>query len=73
MSSLTIEELRAGVASGEIDTVVVAMTDMQGRLVGKRIHGQYFLDDTLKHGTEGCNYLLDVDMEMNTVDGYEMS
>ncbi len=73
MSSLTIEELRAGVASGEIDTVVVAMTDMQGRLVGKRIHGQYFLDDTLKHGTEGCNYLLAVDMEMNTVDGYEMS
>ncbi len=73
MSSLTIEELRAGVASGEIDTVVVAMTDMQGRLVGKRIHGQYFLDDTLKHGTEGCNYLLAVDMEMNTVAGYEMS
>ncbi len=73
MSSLTIEELRAGIASGEIDTVVVAMTDMQGRLVGKRIHGQYFLDDTLKHGTEGCNYLLAVDMEMNTVDGYEMS
>ncbi|CAB4785136.1 unannotated protein [freshwater metagenome] len=73
MSSLSIEDLRAGVASGEIDTVVVAMTDMQGRLVGKRIHGQYFLDDTLKHGTEGCNYLLAVDMEMNTVDGYEMS
>ncbi|TRZ84525.1 MAG: glutamine synthetase [Streptomycetaceae bacterium] len=73
MSSLSIDDLRAGVANGEIDTVVVAMTDMQGRLVGKRIHGQYFLDDTLKHGTEGCNYLLAVDMEMNTVDGYEMS
>jgi glutamine synthetase len=49
------------------------MTDMQGRLTGKRIHGQYFLDEVVKHGTEGCNYLLAVDVDMNTVAGYEMS
>lgn len=73
MSSLSVEDLRKDIASGKIDTVVVAMTDMQGRLVGKRIHGQHFLDDTLHHGTEGCNYLLAVDMDMNTVPGYEMS
>jgi glutamine synthetase len=73
MSSLTLEKLKALVADGSIDTVVVAMTDMQGRLTGKRIHGQYFLDEVVKHGTEGCNYLLAVDVDMNTVDGYEMS
>lgn len=73
MSAFSVEELKKAVASGEIDTVVVAMTDMQGRLVGKRIHAQHFLDDTLHHGTEGCNYLLAVDMDMNTVQGYEMS
>jgi len=73
MSSLTLDKLKALVADGGIDTVVVAMTDMQGRLTGKRIHGQYFLDEVVKHGTEGCNYLLAVDVDMNTVDGYEMS
>ncbi len=73
MSSLSIEILKSDIKSGKIDTVIVAMTDMQGRLVGKRIHGQHFLDDTLAHGTEGCNYLLAVDMDMNTVDGYDMS
>jgi len=73
MKSMSIEALRAGVQDGSIDTVVVAMTDMQGRLTGKRIHGQFFLDEVLKHGTEGCNYLLAVDVDMNTVAGYEMS
>ncbi len=73
MSSLTLDALKLGVANGSIDTVVVAMTDMQGRLTGKRIHGQFFLDEVLKHGTEGCNYLLAVDVDMNTVAGYEMS
>jgi len=51
MSALTLEKLKALVADGSIDTVVVAMTDMQGRLTGKRIHGQYFLDEVVKHGT----------------------
>ncbi|WP_328772807.1 glutamine synthetase family protein [Streptomyces sp. NBC_00286] len=70
---LSVEELHALVASGEIDTVVLAFPDMQGRLQGKRFAARFFLDDVLHHGTEGCNYLLAVDTEMNTVDGYEMS
>ena len=70
---LAPEELRSLVASGEIDTVVLAFPDMQGRLQGKRFAAQFFLDEVLEHGTEGCNYLLAVDTDMNTVDGYEMS
>ncbi|RSS76906.1 glutamine synthetase family protein [Streptomyces sp. WAC06614] len=70
---LAVEELRALVASGEIDTVVLAFPDMQGRLQGKRFAAPFFLDEVLEHGTEGCNYLLAVDTDMNTVDGYEMS
>ena len=70
---LSVEQLKKDVADGIIDTVVVVMTDMQGRLVGKRIASQFFLDDILKHGTEGCNYLLAVDVDMNTVGGYDMS
>jgi glutamine synthetase len=73
MSALSVDQLRKAVADGSVDTVIVAMTDMQGRLTGKRIHGQFFLDEVLKHGTEGCNYLLAVDVDMNTVAGYEMS
>src|SRR5438876_188246 len=49
------------------------MTDMQGRLMGKRMHAPFFLSDIAGHGAEGCNYLLAVDVEMNTVQGYEMS
>ena len=70
---LGVEELQRLVASGEIDTVVLAFPDMQGRLQGKRFAAPFFLDDVLRHGTEGCNYLLAVDTEMNTVDGYAMS
>ncbi len=70
---LSVDELREEVRDGTIDTVVVAFTDMQGRLQGKRIHGQFFLDHVLAQGTEGCNYLLAVDVDMNTVDGYAMS
>jgi glutamine synthetase len=70
---LTVEDLRARIGDGTVDTVVVAFTDMQGRLQGKRLHGQYFLDVVLGHGTEGCNYLLAVDIDMNTVDGYAIS
>ena len=71
--SLTLDELKKLVELGEIDTVVVVMTDMQGRLVGKRIHGSFFIDEIAHHGTEGCNYLLAVDVDMNTVPGYSMS
>ncbi|MER6345404.1 glutamine synthetase family protein [Streptomyces sp. NPDC001595] len=70
---LGVEELHALVAGGEIDTVVLAFPDMQGRLQGKRFAARFFLDEVLRHGTEGCNYLLAVDAEMNTVDGYAMS
>jgi glutamine synthetase len=70
---LTVDALRDLVETGEIDTVVVAFADMQGRLQGKRFAARHFLDDVLEHGTEGCNYLLAVDADMNTVDGYAMS
>ncbi|GAA4994050.1 MULTISPECIES: glutamine synthetase family protein [Streptomyces] len=70
---LGVEELHALVAAGDIDTVVLAFPDMQGRLQGKRFAARFFLDEVLAHGTEGCNYLLAVDADMNTVDGYAMS
>jgi glutamine synthetase len=69
----TLDELRADIGNQVIDTVVVAFTDMQGRLQGKRMHAQFFLDTVLEHGTEGCNYLLAVDVDMNTVQGYAIS
>ena len=70
---LTLEQLRVEVSEGNIDTVVVAFTDMQGRLQGKRLAAEFFLDDVVGSVIEGCNYLLAVDVEMNTVDGYAMS
>lgn len=70
---LSIEQLKNQVADGTIDTIIIAITDMQGRLQGKRVHAPFFIADTLKHGSEGCNYLLAVDVDMNTVDGYAMS
>ncbi|MDF1602401.1 glutamine synthetase family protein [Nocardioides sp. YIM 152315] len=70
---LSMEQLLSLIEAGEIDTVVVAFTDMQGRLQGKRLHGRYFADVVVEHGTEGCNYLLAVDVDMNTVDGYAIS
>lgn len=51
---LSTDDLRRRVDSGEIDTVVVAFTDMQGRLQGKRFAAGHFLDDVLEHGTEGA-------------------
>src|SRR6478735_1742167 len=70
---VTVGELHDAVATGDVDTVVVAFTDMQGRLQGKRIHADHFLAEVLSHGTEACNYLLAVDVDMNTVEGYAMS
>ncbi|KAA9165876.1 glutamine synthetase [Amycolatopsis acidicola] len=70
---LTVEELRALAGTREIDTVLVALTDMQGRLQGKRCAVDYFLNEVVPQATEACNYLLAVDVDMNTVDGYEMS
>jgi glutamine synthetase len=70
---MTLEELITAVDDGTIDTVLLAITDMQGRLQGKRLTGRHFVDEVLAHGAEGCNYLLAVDVEMNTVEGYAMS
>ena len=70
---LSIEKLTAMIHAGEIHTVIVAITDMQGRLQGKRLDADYFLSDVLAHGTEGCNYLVAVDVDMNTVQGYDVS
>ncbi|MGC8006280.1 glutamine synthetase, partial [Salmonella enterica] len=61
------------ITTGQIDSVILAFTDMQGRLQGKVIHGQFFLDSVLDHGAEACNYLLAVDTDMNTVDGYSLT
>ena len=67
---LSREELRALVATGEIDTVIVAFTDMQGRLMGKRLHAEFFVEEMdAGHAVEGCNYLLALEMEMDPVPG----
>ena len=70
---MPLAELEGLVAAGEVDTVIVGFTDMQGRLTGKRISARLFVDDVSAHGAECCNYLLAVDVDMNTVDGYAMS
>jgi glutamine synthetase len=71
--ALSMDELRAHVAAGVIDTVVLAIVDMQGRLQGKRFQAQFFLDEVARHGSEACDYLLAVDVDMNTVAGYAIS
>ena len=71
--NLSVSELDAAIAADEIDTVVVAFADAQGRLVGKRVSARLFQEEVLPHGAEACNYLLSVDVDMNTVDGYAMS
>jgi len=70
---MTVEELRKLVAGGAIDTVLLALTDMQGRLMGKRLVAQHFLDEVVAHGAEGCNYMLAVDVDMTPVAGFEMA
>jgi glutamine synthetase len=70
---LDIDALRGEVETGTIDTVLTAFTDMQGRLFGKRVEGEFFLEESLSHGIEGCNYLLALDMEMDPIPGYEMA
>jgi glutamine synthetase len=70
---MTLDELRQAADSGEIDTVLVGMADMQGRFQGKRMHAGHFLETVAGHGAEACNYLLAVDVEMNTVGGYALA
>jgi len=70
---MTLDELRAQVQEGTVDTVLLAIADMEGRLQGKRLTAAHFLAEVAEHGAEGCNYLLAVDVDMETVDGYAMS
>jgi glutamine synthetase len=70
---LTTHQLNELIDAGTIDTVIVAFTDMQGRLIGKRASARLFKEEISSHGAECCNYLLAVDVEMNTVDGYRIS
>jgi glutamine synthetase len=70
---LSVHDLRRRINEGDIDTVVVAFTDMQGRLQGKRLHAAYFAEHVLDHGTEASAHLLAVDVDMNPGDRYAMS
>jgi glutamine synthetase len=70
---LTREELVARVESGDIDTIILAITDMQGRLQGKRIDAGFFVDDLIEGVVEGCSYVLASDVDMNTVDGFALT
>ncbi|MGK2954544.1 MAG: glutamine synthetase family protein [Solirubrobacterales bacterium] len=70
---MDLEQLRSEVAAGEVETVLLAIADMEGRLQGKRLTATHFLNEILENGAEGCSYLLTVDTEMETVGGYEMS
>jgi glutamine synthetase len=70
---LTLDQLKTAVRQGAVDTVLLALTDMEGRLQGKRLTGEHFVEVVADHGAEACNYLLAVDVEMNTVGGYSIS
>jgi glutamine synthetase len=71
---LSLEELRADVESGAVDTVIACFTDMQGRLMGKRLDAEFFLSENeAGHSGEGCNYLLALEMEMDPVPGYAIA
>lgn len=70
---MSMEQVREGVEAGTIDTVLVSFTDMQGRMVGKRVSGRMFVDSIAENGTESCTYLLASDIENNTVAGYSIA
>lgn len=70
---MTPDELRAAVDRDEIDTVVVAFTDMYGRALGKRLDAEFFCTDTLASGSHVCDYLLTADMEMEPTPGYDLA
>src|SRR5256885_14358418 len=70
---MNVQELKAKIKNGQIDTVIVGFPDVFGRLVGKRFAGQFFLQNVLGHGTHGCSYLLTVDIEMEPMDGFKLA
>ncbi len=70
---LTLEVLTAKVEAEEIETVILAFPDHYGRLMGKRVDAEFFLNEAARQGTHACNYLLTVDMEMEPVAGYRFA
>lgn len=70
---MNVETLKRQIRAGAIDTVLVALPDPFGRLMGKRFRADVFLDSVLKHGTHGCNYLLTVNMEMDPLEGFKVA
>src|SRR3546814_9226203 len=66
---LSLAKLKQAVSDGSIDTVLVCMVDMQGRLIGKHFQAEFFVD-TAEDATHACNYLLDNDIDMELVPGY---
>jgi glutamine synthetase len=68
----SFDELKKDVSAGRIDTVIAALVDMQGRLMGKRFQAEYFVESAYEE-THSCNYLLATDIEMETVSGYKSS
>ncbi len=70
---MRLDQLRKAADDGTVDTVLLTIADMEGRLQGKRLTASHFLEEVSEHAAEGCNYLLAVDVDMETVDGYEMS
>jgi len=69
----TRDELVGAIESGAIDTVVMAFPDLQGRLVGKRTTGRFFLEQVAEHGTENCDYLIATDFDDVAVPGYRFA
>jgi len=70
--SVSFDELRQRVRGGQIDTVITAFTDMQGRLMGKAVTGEFFCDEVADHGIHCCNYLLGTEMEMTCPPGFRL-
>ena len=70
---MTLASLKSQIGSGTIDTVIVALPDPFGRLVGKRFRAEVFLHSVHKHGTHGCNYLLTVNLEMDPLEGFKVA
>src|SRR5436189_3637058 len=70
---MTLTQLKSLLHAHSLDTILVALPDPFGRLVGKRFRADVFLDSVVKHGTHGCNYLLTVNMEMDPLDGFKVA
>src|SRR5215475_4461190 len=73
LRAMTLQKLKLLIRSNTIDTIMVALPDPFGRLMGKRFRADVFLDSVAKHGTHGCNYLLTVNIEMDPMDGFKLA